>query len=126
MGMGLGQRRIFNVRFNLNVRLNVRPRRRRAILLVPLVAAAWALLAAGAALAEPPAKPKGFEPLKRAAAAPAKPKRVEPPKPAAVPMRVVIVNDSRPGCEPNCAEWIVALGQITADTPAQFRRVFKA
>ena len=61
-----------------------------------------------------------------AVAAPSKPKRVEPPKVAAAPMRVVIVRDSRPGCEPNCAEWISALGQITKETPAQFRRVFKA
>ena len=118
--MHLGQR------YTFNIGPNVRPRRRRAIQLVPLLAAAWALLASGAAVAESPAKPKGFEPLKRAAAAPAKPKRVEPPKPATVPMRVVIVRDSRPGCEPNCAEWIGAVGQITADTPAQFRRAFKA
>ena len=61
-----------------------------------------------------------------AAAAPPKPKPVEPPKLTAVPMQVVIVRDSRPGCEPHCAEWISALGQITKETPAQFRRVFKA
>ena len=61
-----------------------------------------------------------------AAAAPPKPKPPEPAKMAAAAMRVVIVRDSRPGCEPNCAEWISALGQITKETPAQFRRVFKA
>ena len=60
-----------------------------------------------------------------AAAAPAKPKQVEPPKLTAAPMRVVIIRDSRPGCEPNCAEWISAQGQIIKDTPAQFRRAVK-
>jgi hypothetical protein len=60
-----------------------------------------------------------------AAAAPPPPKPVEPPKVTAPPMRVVIVRDSRPGCEPNCAEWISAQGEITKDTPAQFRRIFK-
>ena len=40
-------------------------------------------------------------------------------------MRVVIIRDSRPGCEPNSAEWISAQGEITKDTPAQFRRIFK-
>jgi hypothetical protein len=60
-----------------------------------------------------------------AVAAPSKPKPVEPPKLVQSAMRVVIVRDSRPGCEPHCAEWISAQGQITKDTPAQFRRVFK-
>jgi hypothetical protein len=60
-----------------------------------------------------------------AAAAPSKPNQAEPPKVTAPPMRVVIVRDSRAGCEPNCAEWISAQGEITKDTPAQFRRIFK-
>jgi hypothetical protein len=58
-------------------------------------------------------------------AAVAKPKQIEPPKLSSPPMRVVIIRDSRAGCEPNCAEWISAQGEITKDTPAQFRRLFK-
>jgi hypothetical protein len=58
-------------------------------------------------------------------AAAAAPKQAEPPRVAAAPMRVVIIRDSRPGCEPNCAEWISAQGEITKDTPALFRRAFK-
>jgi hypothetical protein len=58
-------------------------------------------------------------------AAPGKPQQVEPPKLSSPPMRVVIVRDSRPGCEPNCAEWISAEGEINKDTPAQFRLIFK-
>ena len=84
-------------------------KRRAATWLACVVAVASALGLAGAAAAAPP-----------------KPKPVEPPKMAAAAMRVVIVRDSRAGCEPNCAEWISALGQITKETPAQFRRVFKA
>src|SRR5262245_918607 len=71
-----------------------------------LMAAAFALTFAGAALA---AQPKG--------------KHVEPPK-LTHPMQVVIVSDGRPGCEPNCAEWISAEGEIGRDTPARFSRVF--
>jgi hypothetical protein len=59
-----------------------------------------------------------------AVAAPANTKRAEPPKPNRT-MRVVIVTDSRTGCEPGCAQWIAAHGEITKDTPAQFLRVFK-
>jgi hypothetical protein len=60
-----------------------------------------------------------------AVAAPANGQRAEPPKPSSA-MRVVIVTDSRAGCEPGCAQWIAAHGEITKDTPAQFQRVFKA
>ena len=60
-----------------------------------------------------------------AAAAPANTKRAEPLKPIRT-MRVVVVTDSRTGCEPGCAQWIAAHGEITNDTPAQFQRVFKA
>jgi hypothetical protein len=59
-----------------------------------------------------------------AVAAQPKGKRAEPPR-LTHPMQVVIVTDSRAGCEPNCAEWISAEGEVTADTPARFRRVFK-
>src|SRR5262249_46044592 len=52
-------------------------------------------------------------------------KLAKPPK-LTNPMQVVIVRDNRPGCEPDCAEWISAEGEIVPATPAQFRRVFKA
>jgi hypothetical protein len=84
-------------------------RRRLAILLVRLVAVTSALLLAGAAVA-----------------APANVKRVEPPKVPTRAMRVIVVTDSRAGCQPSCAQWIAANGEITAETPAQFQRVFKA
>src|SRR5262249_40343692 len=51
-------------------------------------------------------------------------KQAKPPK-LTHPMKVVIVRDSRTGCEPDCAEWISAEGQIAPGTPAEFRRVFK-
>ena len=73
-----------------------------------LVVAGLALTFAGAALA-----------------ADAKGKNVEPPR-MTHPMQVVIVADSRAGCEPDCAEWISAEGEIGPGTPALFRRVFKA
>src|SRR5262249_38622036 len=60
-----------------------------------------------------------------AVAAQPKGKQIEPPK-LTHPMQVVIVADGRGGCEPNCAEWISAEGDIAPDTPAQFRRVSKA
>ena len=41
------------------------------------------------------------------------------------PMRVVVVRNSAPSCEPDCPQWISAEGEITAATPAAFRRVFK-
>ncbi|HSV24126.1 MAG TPA: hypothetical protein VLJ17_13995 [Xanthobacteraceae bacterium] len=59
-----------------------------------------------------------------AVAAQPKGKQFEPPK-LTHPMQVVIVADDRDGCEPNCAEWVSAEGEIAPDTPAQFRRVFK-
>ena len=39
------------------------------------------------------------------------------------PMRVVVVRNSEPGCEPNCAEWISAEGVIKPETPALFEDV---
>ncbi len=84
--------------------------RRATIWLARVIALASALGLASAAAAAPAAKPK----------------QVAPPKLTVPSMRVVIIRDSRPGCEPNCAEWISAQGEITKDTPAQFRRVFKA
>src|ERR1700682_166357 len=82
--------------------------RRPATLLARWVALAAALTLAGAAVA-----------------APTNAKRAEPRKPTAHPMRGVIVNHSRARCEPSCAQWISAQGEITNDTPAQFARVFK-
>jgi hypothetical protein len=41
------------------------------------------------------------------------------------PMRVVIVRNSSPQCEPTCPEWIAAEGEIMAATPQLFRKVFK-
>jgi hypothetical protein len=41
------------------------------------------------------------------------------------PMRLVIVRNSSPACEPTCPEWISAEGEITARTPELFRKVFK-
>ena len=83
-------------------------KRRPTILFVRSVALTSALMLAGASVA-----------------APTNTKRTEPPKPTRS-MRVVVVTDSRTGCEPSCAQWIAAHGEITNDTPAQFQRVFKA
>jgi hypothetical protein len=41
------------------------------------------------------------------------------------PMRVFVVRNSMPSCEPNCPEWIGAEGEITAATPKLFRKVLK-
>jgi hypothetical protein len=41
------------------------------------------------------------------------------------PMRVVIVRNSDPKCEPTCPQWIAAEGEITDATPQAFRNVFK-
>jgi hypothetical protein len=55
-----------------------------------------------------------------------KTKTAAPPKPIyEAPMRVVVVRNSFPTCEPDCPQWISAEGEITASTPAAFRRVFK-
>jgi hypothetical protein len=40
-------------------------------------------------------------------------------------MRVVVVSNRFPTCEPDCPQWISAEGEITAATPTAFRRVFK-
>ena len=53
------------------------------------------------------------------------PATAAPGSPMDVAMRVVIVHDGRPGCEPHCADWISAEGKIVPSTPASFRRVFK-
>jgi hypothetical protein len=42
------------------------------------------------------------------------------------PMRIEIVRSGQKECEPNCAEWIAAQGDIVAETPALLRRVLKA
>jgi len=38
------------------------------------------------------------------------------------PMRVAIVRDDEPGCEPDCTEWISAEGVIMPETPLQFEK----
>lgn len=43
------------------------------------------------------------------------------PKPN--PMKVTLVRSAEAGCEPDCAEWIAAQGQIDETTPEEFRRV---
>jgi hypothetical protein len=96
-------------------------RQQPTISLARWTAVASALLLAGAAVAAP-ANVNGAEPGKPSANV----KRVEAPKVPTRAMRVIIVTDSRPGCEPNCPQWIAANGEITAETPAQFQRVFKA
>jgi hypothetical protein len=57
------------------------------------------------------------------------PVKAAEPKPAKdpwdLPMTVVIVRQSATACEPRCQEWIVAEGEITAVTPALFRKVLK-
>ncbi len=40
------------------------------------------------------------------------------------PMKVTLVRSGAAGCEPACAEWISAQGQIDEATPEEFRRVF--
>jgi hypothetical protein len=56
--------------------------------------------------------------------------KTKPSKPAPVvgeaPMRVVVVRSSKPGCEPNCPEWIAAQGAIDAGATAQFKKVLKS
>lgn len=49
-------------------------------------------------------------------------KAAPPAKPKPEPMKVRIVRSTEPGCEPTCAEWISAQGEIGEATPAQFRR----
>ena len=58
-------------------------------------------------------------------AAAAKPQTAEEQLPINQPMHVVIAHDSRPGCEPHCAEWISAEGKIQRNTTADFLRVFR-
>jgi hypothetical protein len=51
-----------------------------------------------------------------------------PPAPQAIwdaPMRVVVVRSNDTRCMPLCPEWIAAEGEITAATPAIFRKVLK-
>jgi hypothetical protein len=47
--------------------------------------------------------------------------KIETP-PFDLPMRVVIVRSVVAGCEPLCPQWISAEGQITANTPAVFKK----
>jgi len=41
------------------------------------------------------------------------------------PMQVRIVRSAASGCEPDCAEWISAEGDIVDATPAAFEQVFR-
>ncbi len=51
--------------------------------------------------------------------------RKKTPTAAKPAMIVVLVRSAEAGCEPFCPEWISASGDITAGTPAQFRKVLK-
>jgi hypothetical protein len=42
------------------------------------------------------------------------------------PMRIVVVRSSKPGCEPKCAEWISAEGDIVLATAEQLRKVINS
>lgn len=44
----------------------------------------------------------------------------------AAAMRFLVVRGSQAGCEPSCAEWILAEGAIVSKTPAQFQGFLKA
>ncbi len=59
----------------------------------------------------------------RAGAVKAAAKKTENPFDA--PMRFWILRSGDPGCEPLCAEWIYAMGQITPDTIPAFKAVLK-
>jgi hypothetical protein len=52
----------------------------------------------------------------------AKPAQKETPALVEKPMQVDIVRSAKPGCEPNCPEWIAAQGRIDSSTPAAFKR----
>jgi hypothetical protein len=45
------------------------------------------------------------------------------PKPGEAPMRVVLVRDVTPGCQPMCAEWISAQGYIDKNASLQFKKI---
>ncbi len=60
------------------------------------------------------------EAAKKQAAPPTPPKAIYD-----APMRVFIVRNSDPKCEPTCPQWIAAEGEITNGTPQAFRKVFK-
>ena len=42
------------------------------------------------------------------------------------PMRIVVFRSSQPGCEPKCAEWISAEGDIVLATAEQLRKVINS
>ena len=56
------------------------------------------------------------------AEAAARKKEKPPESPFEMPMRIVIVRNNVPGCEPLCPQWLSAEGQITSKTPALFRK----
>lgn len=39
------------------------------------------------------------------------------------PMRIVVVRSAQPGCEPKCAEWISAEGDVVLATAEQLRKI---
>jgi hypothetical protein len=45
------------------------------------------------------------------------------PKPGEAPMRVVLVRDATPGCQPTCTEWISAEGYIDRSAVPQFKKI---
>jgi hypothetical protein len=45
------------------------------------------------------------------------------PKPGEAPMRVVLVRDATPGCQPTCTEWISAQGYIDKSAVPQFTKI---
>lgn len=55
-------------------------------------------------------------------AATRKKKEKPPESPYELPMRIVVVRNNVPGCEPLCPQWISAEGTITAKTPALFKK----
>lgn len=51
-----------------------------------------------------------------------KTKEKPPESPYELPMRIVVVRNNVPGCEPLCPQWLSAEGQITSKTPALFKK----
>lgn len=46
--------------------------------------------------------------------------------PTSHPMRIAVVRSSQPGCEPKCAEWISAEGDIVLATPELLRKIINS
>lgn len=103
--------------------------------LVLLLAASAPPMVTGAAAGTPSkaeasaqTKKKPAQKKKTKVKKPAPAKQAEPGKPKEpwqLPMTVVVVRQIGALCEPLCPEWIAAEGEITAATPALFRKVLK-